>query len=100
MIRHDLKIMFVHINKTGGSSIVRALNMLQVHLSVELIFSENINKDDQYKIWQGWEHGKRRTTYNWESLENIQNFWDDYFVTKLYIIKITKKGGSNLVMIG
>ena len=55
MIRHDLKIMFVHINKTGGSSIVRALNMLQVHLSVELIFSENIDKDDQYKIWQGWE---------------------------------------------
>ena len=29
--------------------------MLQVHLSVELIFSENIDKDDQYKIWQGWE---------------------------------------------
>ena len=78
MIRHDLKIMFVHINKTGGSSIVRALNMLQVHLSVELIFSENIDKDEQYKIWQGWEQGKRRTTYNWESLENIKNFWDDY----------------------
>ena len=85
MIRHDLKIMFVHINKTGGSSIVRALNMLQVHLSVDLIFSDQIEKDDQFKIWEGWKLGKRRTTYNWDELINIKNYWNDY--TKFSIVR-------------
>lgn len=78
MIRHDLRILFVHINKTGGSSIVRALNMLQVHLSVDLIFSNSIKSDDQFSIWQGWKNGKRRTTYNWEKLVNIKKYWNDY----------------------
>ena len=48
MLRHDLKILFIHINKTGGSSIIRALNMIQVHLSAELIFSQNLKNDEQY----------------------------------------------------
>jgi hypothetical protein len=78
MLRHDLKILFIHINKTGGSSIVRALNMLQVHLSVDLIFSSEIENDDQFNIWEGWKNGKRRTTYNWDKLTNIKNYWNEY----------------------
>jgi hypothetical protein len=78
MIRHDLKILFIHINKTGGSSIVRALNMLQVHMSVNLLFSDTLEQDDQFEIWQGWKNGKRKTTYNWCELKEIKNYWNDY----------------------
>jgi len=85
MIRHDLGIIFVHINKTGGSSIVRALNMLQIHLSVDLIFSSELKGDDQFKIWEGWKLGKRRTTYNWDELINIKKYWNDY--TKFSIVR-------------
>jgi len=78
MLRHDLKILFIHINKTGGSSIIRALNMMQVHLSAELIFSDKLKNDEQYDLWKAWTNGKRRTTYNWDSLENIKNYWNVY----------------------
>ena len=80
MIRHDLKCIFVHINKTGGSSIVKALNMLQVHMSVELLFSDvdKLKADDQHRIWKGWLGGKRITHQNYEKIENIKNYWNDY----------------------
>lgn len=80
MIRHDLKCIFVHINKTGGSSIVKALNMLQVHMSASLLFSNeaSLRADSQYDVWKGWLGGRRITHQNYEKLENIKNYWDDY----------------------
>jgi hypothetical protein len=67
------------VNKTGGSSVVAALNMLQAHMSAELLFSDDeLKNDDQYRLWQGWRGGKRITTRNWEPLENIKNYWDEY----------------------
>ena len=78
MIRHDLKCIFVHVNKTGGSSVVVALNMLQAHISTELLFSDSLKQDDQYKLWKGWKGGKRITTQNWSELEDVRNHWDEY----------------------
>jgi|SaaInlV_165m_DNA_1040744.scaffolds.fasta_scaffold61893_2 hypothetical protein len=78
MIRHDLKCIFIHVNKTGGSSIVSALNMLQVHMSASMLFGAGVNHDGQAKLWNGWKGGQRITTQNWSKLDEIKNYWDEY----------------------
>lgn len=57
-----------------------ALDMLKVHIPVELIFSDDILSDSQNNCWQGWLQDKKLChQYNWSPLDEIKNYWNDYF---------------------
>ena len=79
MIHHKHKCIFIHINKCAGTSVSLALDMLQVHISAELLFSDELYNDKQFTGWRGWESGQRRNEHNWMPLDDVRKFWHDYF---------------------
>ena len=80
MIHHKHKCIFIHINKCAGTSVSLALDMLQTHISAELVFSDDILSDSQNTYWQKWLPDKKLChQYNWSPLDEIKNYWNDYF---------------------
>lgn len=80
MVRNDLKCIFIHINKTGGVSIIRTLGMLHIHISVPLLFSDEIYLDEQYSEWMSKPNRyKRSSEDNWATIEEMREKWDEYY---------------------
>lgn len=85
MIHTKNKCIFVHINKTAGTSISLALDMLQIHLTATEVLTHKYEEDDQCKQWNGWLDGTRINKYNWLQLNEIKKYWHEY--TKFTIVR-------------
>ena len=79
MIHHEHRCIFIHINKTAGTSVGDALGMLQTHVSAKMVFSEDILDDDQNRWWQDWLKTKKQNEFNWIPLDEVKNYWEDYY---------------------
>lgn len=79
MIHHKHKCIFIHINKCAGTSVSLALDMLQTHISADMVFSSELSNDGQYAAWDGWKQGSRRNEHNWMPLSDVKKYWHDYF---------------------
>ena len=79
MIHHKHKCIFIHINKCAGTSVSLALDMLQTHVSAELVFSDDILSDPQNEWWEKWPNGNRANEHNWIPLNQIKNYWNQYY---------------------
>lgn len=80
MIHHKHKCIFIHINKCAGTSVSLAMDMLKVHITTELVFSDDILSDSQNTCWQGWLRDKALChQYNWSPLDEVKDYWNEYF---------------------
>ena len=81
MINHKHKCIFVHPNKTGGTSVSARLNMLKIHISVPQLFGQTDDTQEQVKLWESTAHKRRMANNNnYDSIENIKNKLNVYTV--------------------
>ena len=81
MINHKHKCIFIHPNKTGGTSVSACLNMLKIHISVPQIFGQTDDTHEQVKLWETTAHKRRMANNNnYDNIENIQNKLNEYTV--------------------